>query len=692
MRFSGVNRGKINSQRYRHTTLRHTQSSAASRRKTVYNFCVPKKVVNQPMLLRSSALLLTTLSIAHAQTDWPVYGHDPGGTRFSPLKQITPKNVSSLKLAWSYDTQAPMNQAAPPAGGPGAAAGRGRGPSRGNRSRRSESTPLVINGVMYLSTAYNRVLALEPETGKKLWEYEGPHTPALRGIAYWPGDTGTPPRILYGTNDGWLVALNAKTGQLTPGFGNEGMVNLREGFAEKFQRGQYSMSSAPTVYKDLVITGSQVQESPSLGLPGDIRAWDVHNGKLKWTFHTIPRPGEPNHETWKEDQWQDRSGANAWGSITVDVERGLLFAGVGSVTRDFDGGDRKGPDLYGDCIVALEADTGKLRWFFQTTHHDNWDYDPTAPPALINVVHQGKKIPALAQSTKQGLLFLLDRTNGKPIYGVEERLVISDNTVPGDEPWPTQPFPVKPPPLTRTSFDPKEVATVTPEHEKFCRALLETEGGALGGTPYAQYGPKLRVVFPSWIGGGNWGGASYDPHLGYVFVNMQDLGNLNKMIKSQNGDFYVRVAPDDKNLEADSSLSLNTKNSWPCQQPPWGALVAVNVNTGNIAWSVPLGWYDELEAKGIPKTGTPNVGGSIATAGGLVFIGASSDERFHAFDSHTGKELWTTTLNDVARSVPITYLGKTGKQYVAVMAGGGGGPLASGIPPGTGRLYVFSLP
>ena len=348
----------------------------------------PRRRHEITMPLRSLALLFAAALTIAAQTDWPVYGHDPGGTRYSPLKQITPKNVD--KLAWSYDTLAAITQTAPAAAAPG----RGRGPGRGPRARRSESTPLVIGGVMYLSTAYNRVLALEPETGKKIWEYEGQHTPASRGVAYWPGDAQTPPRIVFGTNDGWLIAVNARTGQLAPGFGNEGLVNLRQGFAEKYQRSQYSMSSAPTVYKNLVITGSQVQEAPSLGAPGDIRAWDAYTGKLMWTFHTIPRPGEANHETWQEDQWQDRSGANAWGSITVDRERRMLFAGVGSVTRDFDGGDRKGLDLYGDCIVALEAETGKLKWYFQTTHHDNWDYDPTAPPALIDVVQKGKKIPS----------------------------------------------------------------------------------------------------------------------------------------------------------------------------------------------------------------------------------------------------------------------------------------------------------
>jgi quinoprotein glucose dehydrogenase len=419
----------------------------------------------------------------------------------------------------------------------------------------------------------------------------------------------------------------------------------------------------------------------------------MRTGKLVWTFHTIPRPGEANHETWQEDQWEDRSGANAWGNMTVDAERGILFAGIGSATRDFDGGDRKGPNLYGSSIVALDTASGALKWYFQTTHHDNWDYDPTAPPILIDVVRKGRKLPAVALPTKAGLLFMWDRVTGKPVYDVEELPVANDNTVPGDEPWPTQPFPVKPGPLTRNTFDPKEVSTVTPEHEKFCRALIETEGGALGGGPYAQYGPKLRVIFPSWIGGGNWGGGSYDPSLGLLFVNMQSLGNLNKMVKSANGVTFMRAPPTDLTLGADSSLFIDLKTSYPCQQPPWGELSAVNVNTGEIAWRVPLGSYDELDAKGIPKTGTPNVGGSIATAGGLVFIGATSDSKFRAFESKTGKELWSVKLNDIARSVPITYQGRDGKQYVAVMAASAGGPLsASGGSSGTGRLYVFKLP
>src|SRR5581483_10063149 len=419
-------------------------------------------------------LVLAVLPIPlPAQTDWPVYGHDPGGMRYSPLKQIDARNVSKLELAWTYDTQAEV-QIAP-------TSAIARGPAGRPRIRRSSTTPLVIGGVLYMSTAWNRVVALEPETGKKLWEYEGQHTPGMRGIAWWPGDKQSESRIIFGTTDGWLIALNAHTGRPVPGFGNEGLVNLRPGVADKFPNSFYGLSSPPTIYKDLIITGSHVQEAPSLGPSGDVRAWDVRTGKLVWTFHTIPRPGEPNHEVWQGDQWVDRSGANAWGFITVDVERGMLFVPVVTPTTDFYGADRKGSNLYGSSLVALDGATGKLKWFYQTTHHDNWDYDLESPPLLLTINRNGKRIPAVAQVTKQGLLFIFDRVTGKPVYGIEERPVLSDNPFPGggDEPWPTQPFPLKPPPLARNSFTPEEIARLTPEHESYCKALLAQEGGAL---------------------------------------------------------------------------------------------------------------------------------------------------------------------------------------------------------------------
>jgi glucose dehydrogenase len=619
----------------------------------------------------SLALISTAL---WGQNDWPVYGHDPGGMRYSPLKQIDAKNVMKLQPAWTYDTSA--GTADPPSP---------QGAAKRNSARLSETTPLVIGDVMYMSTAYGWLLALDPATGKEIWKYRSPATPAYRGIAYWPGDKQLPAQVVFGTTNGLLVSVNAKTGEPVPGFGKEGIVNLRAGVADKYPDKTYGLSSPPAIYKNLIITGSHLQESPALGPWGDIRAWDIRSGKLVWTFHTVPRPGEPNHEVWEGDQWIDKSGVNSWGLMTVDVQHGMVFVPLGTPTNDYWGGDRKGQDLYGSSLVALDAETGKMKWYFQTTHHDNWDYDLTAPPVLIEVAHEGKKIPAVAEISKQCLLFILDRITGKPIYGVEERAVSRDNPTPGDENWPTQPFPLKPPPLGRTSFRPEEISTVTPEHEKFCKALLESDGGAMTGDLYAQYGPKLRVVFPSFLGGANWGGGSFDPKLGYLFVSAQDLGGIFKLVKNVDGTEWVRQGP----ALSPASRFWEPATFWPCQQPPWGELSAVNVNTGEIAWRVPLGEYDELTAKGVPKTGTPNIGGTIVTAGGLVFVGGTLDNKFRAFDSSTGKELWVTKLEAAAHAVPITYQAKNGKQYVAIMASGDS---YLGDPIKPGKLYVFALP
>src|SRR5882724_936359 len=374
--------------------------------------------------------LLIFLRPGFAQTDWPMYGHDPGGQGYSPLKQIDTKNVGKLQIAWTYDTR--------PAAVP---ASEGVEAKAAPRNRASQATPLVVGGTLYLSTPYGRVVAMEADTGKKIWEYESEYTPSGRGISYWPGDETLPPQVLVGTMNGFLFTLNAKTGKLSTTFGDNGKVNLKSGISDNFPRGRYGMSSPGVVYKNLIFTGAQLQEEPAKGPSGDIRAWDVHTGKLVWTFHTVPRPGEANHDAWTGDEWKDISGANVWGFMTVDADRGLLYLPIGTPTPDFFGGSRKGSNLYGSSLVCLEAATGKLKWFFQTTHHDNWDYDLSAAPALIDVTKDGKKIPAVAQWTKQGLLFIFNRVTGEPIYKIEEREVINDNPIPGDENWPTQPFP-----------------------------------------------------------------------------------------------------------------------------------------------------------------------------------------------------------------------------------------------------------
>ncbi|HTR39236.1 MAG TPA: pyrroloquinoline quinone-dependent dehydrogenase [Bryobacteraceae bacterium] len=606
------------------------------------------------------------------QTNWPAYGGDAGNTRYSTLDQINTANVSKLKQAWSYDTRA--------------------GASEKTR-RPSQATPLIVNGVMYQVTSYQSLVALNPDTGKLIWSYKHHHAGRPpRGIAYWPGDKNHPPEILFGTFDGYLLAVNANTGKAVEGFGNHGEIDLKVGMKDNFPDVHYGLSGAPVIYKDLAITGSHTQDSPGLGSKGDIRAWDVRTGKLAWTFHSVPLPGEKGHETWLNDGWQNRSGVNGWTTGSLDAATGTLYLTLDSPSYDLYGGDRPGNDLYGNSLVAMDAATGKVKWYFQTVHHDIWDYDAPGPPPLVDVIHGNQHIPAIIQTGKTGLVFILDRRNGKPIYPVEERPVPKGD-VPDEWYSPTQPFPVKPAPLTRLSITRDQLAKVTPEQQKFCEELWDAEGGAHNNGPFTPVGMKPTVVFPGPDGGSNWGSGTVDPKLGYYFINSKADGAIGKMVKP--GDLnppaikdglgedvstnkYMRTGVHVAgNARAIGSFS-NPNTGWPCEAPPWGELSAVNYNTGEIAWRIPFGRVDALEAKGIKNTGSFNKGGSVATAGGLLFIGASYDKRFHAFESKTGKLLWETKLAADAIANPVTYAGKNGKQYVVIEAGD--------------ELVAFSLP
>jgi glucose dehydrogenase len=485
---------------------------------------------------------------------------------------------------------------------------------------------------------------------------------------------------LFGTLDGRLIALNARTGVPVPGFGREGEIDLRTAVAGGFPDSVYAITSPPAICGDLVITGAEVPEGPGRGPWGDIRAWDVRSGKLVWTFHTIPRPGEPGHETWQADGWQHRTGANVWTVLTFDAKRHMVFLAIGSPAYDFYGGDRKGADLYGDSLVALDVRTGKPVWHYQFVHHDIWDYDPPAAPALVTVHHSGREIPAVIQVTKMGLVFILDRRNGKPVFPVEERPV-PQSDVPGEASWRTQPVPTQIPALSRSSMSAADLTDVTPESHRVCAEMfskLENKGR------YTPYGLKPTLVFPGTLGGATWSGMSFDPTLGYMFVNTNEVGATGQMVRQPAGsaEAYRRTsALGDYARFWDSNL-------WPCQKPPWGELTAVNVNTGEIAWRVPLGITEALEAKGVHHTGALNIGGSIATSGGLVFIGATNDSRFRAFDSRTGRELWSTVLDGSGHATPMTYTGKDGRQYVVIAAGGGG---FFGSKPAD-SLIAFALP
>ncbi len=602
--------------------------------------------------MRPSILLVFLPLLASAQNDWPVYAGDAGAQRFSRLTQITPANVQSLVQAWTYDTHPTGDTARP---------------------RDVRTTPLMVNGVLYFATAYQSLVAVEPETGKKLWSFDHKHAARTqKGIAYWPGTKNAPPTIFFGTEDGFLLAVNARTGKLVPGFAKEGELDLKPGMkGPGLENAPYGLNGAPAIYKNLVITGSHLQDNGSYGGKGDVRAWDAATGKLVWTFHTVPLPGEPGHETWLDDGWKNRSGVNVWSTFTIDARTGTLLMPLGSPSDDRYGGDRPGANLYGNSLVAVDAMTGKLKWYVQTVHHDLWDYDLPPQPTLIDVVKDGQKIPALIQTAKTGLVFILDRRNGKAIFGMEERPVPKGD-VPGEWYSPTQPFPLKPPPLARMTWKPDEISKFTPEHQKYCEELFK---GAQNDGPYAPVRMTPTVVFPGPDGGFYWGGGAYDASLGYFFINSHDRGGVQKMVAQepakQRPTGAISGAGDSSQvpfLRRNVGSITNPDTGWPCQAPPWGELFAINVNTGDVAWRIPFGHVESLEKLGFNNTGSYNIGGPVATASGLLFIGATDDQRFHAYESKTGKLLWETQLPANAFANTITYLGKDGKQYVVIAA------------------------
>ena len=631
--------------------------------------------------------------------EWPTYGHDSGGMRFSPLTQITPANVGQLDVAWTYHmrpaaapaTPAPAGRGAGAAGAaPGgavgdtpdpapAARGRGRG---GTGFSTSGVTPLVVGGMMYLSTPYFRVVALDAATGREIWAYPLPAAnPASRGVEYWPGDGQTPPQIVFGSTDGKLYSLNAKTGQPNEAFGAKGIVDLNTPEILQGLPGRDALSMPPTVYRNLVITGGTTQENPPQGPAGDVRAWDMRTGRLVWTFRSIPRAGEAFNDTWAGDSWRNRSGVNVWGFITVDAERGIVYMPFGAPSVDQYGGDRAGDNLFGTSLVAADANTGKYLWHFQVVRHDIWDADLTAAPLLLDVRQGARTIPAVAVVGKTGLIFLLDRVTGRPIYEVEERAV-PQSEVPLERTAKTQPFPVKPAPLSRMTMTASDIATVTPELEAACRKLME--GMQLGGPFLPVSFNRLRVQFPGNHGGVNWGGMSFNPQLGFLFVNTNELGQVSGL-RSRAADATGparaegqgnRVHPDApyESIPGGGRFSIRVgtdPQQLPCQQPPWGQLTAVNVHTGEFAWRVPLGITESLPADK-QKTGRPGNGGTIATASGLVFVGATDDSRFRAFDARSGKELWTVKLAGAAQATPMTYEASNGRQFVVITATGGG--------------------
>lgn len=631
----------------------------------------------QPVWLALAVLVGLCCEVSQAQIragEWPMYNRDLAGTRYSPLEQINSSNVAGLEQAWSY----PL----------------GRNATTGDLTGGSESTPIMVDGVLY-AVASDRLVGLEPETGKEIWRYElgDERAPSRRGLSYWPGNGEHSGRIFFTSNQR-LIGLEAKPGELALSFGDGGIKIM-----------SVLYHGAPLVYGDLLVVGSN-------STPGGVRAFDAVTGDQVWEFIAVPKEGEIGYDTWEKDSLRDQTNVYHWAfSMTMDAERGLLYAVFESAgPHDFWGGNRPGDNLFANSVVALDIATGKRRWHFQTVHHDLWDYDLAQPPVLLDVTIDGKEVPILTLAAKTGYMYILNRETGEPVFGIEEVPVPRSNA-PDEKSSPTQPIPVKPPPIAKVSYQPEDIVTTedtTEEHARFCRELVERSGGFYNAGPYTPYAyrapgtpPRSSIHFPGSVGGANWGGSASDPTLGYVFVNTMDEASFGWVEEHPNEEalFAYRrnsiVGPMQRFHWFDGDPEVGNvidsgEGAWLCNKPPWGNLVAVNASTGDIAWKVPLGITEELPEEK-QRTGRVSFGGPITTAGGLVFIAATNDRRFRAFDSRTGKELWVTKLAMNARAVPMTYLGRDGRQYVAIVAAGAS-HIDDPSPPEDQALVVFALP
>ena len=590
---------------------------------------------------RLSGFLLAFLPLAVARAaDWPFYGGDAGTSRYSPLKQIDTTNAGNLKVAWTFHT----------------------GDSTDRPATQIQCTPIVVDGIMYVTSAQLKVMALRADTGEKLWSYdpfagsddERPRG-VNRGVSYWTN--GKDKRILF-TYRSRLVSLDAGTGKPAAAFGDNGQVDLTQGLDRDITGLAYYITTPGVVYKDLLILGSTTGEGPRLSAPGHVRAFDVRTGKQKWIFHTIPHPGEYGYETWSRDSWKHSGGTNVWGGLTVDAPRGMVFLATGSPTFDFWGGDRLGNNLFGNSVVALNANTGQRIWHFQVVHHDVWDYDLANAPTLVTLERNGRKVDALVQVSKMGFVFVFDRVTGKPLFPIEERRV-PPSDVPGEVLSRTQPFPVKPPPISRQRFVEEDITDVTPAKHAY---VLERFRKLRSGNIYTPPSLQGTLHLPGFNGGANWGGASVDPESGLLFVNSNENVYWMTLKKAEAAAGYT--------FDFQGYVQLLDDEEYPSVKPPWGWLTAVDLNTGEFRWRKSFGEHPELTARGIPPTGTTNFGGSIATAGGLIFIGATQDHKFRAFESRTGKVVFEKQLETGAYATPCTYE-INGKQYVAVAVGGG---------------------
>jgi quinoprotein glucose dehydrogenase len=619
---------------------------------------------------------------------WPDYGGTPGGTRHSPLTQITPANVSRLEVAWTHHS------------------GDIEDGSHGGLGVKSsfQVTPILVDDALYFCTPFNRVIALDAETGVERWAYDphavrdGAYNLNCRGVSWWrderaPEGSACRTRIYTGTLDARLIALDAATGRPCADFGADGVVDLREGIGDT-KPGEYGMTSPPAVLGDRVITGALVLDNRRRDAPGGVvRAWDARTGARIWAWDPVP-PGSPAFPGGNGVAYR-RGTANAWTPFAVDASLGLVYVPTGNTSPDYYGGERDGLDFYSSSIVALDGRTGQLRWHFRAVHHDVWDYDTPSQPVFVDFTRNGVEVPALIQATKMGHLFFLDRRSGEPLFPVEERPV-PQGGVPGEALSPTQPFPLRPAPLHPATLTPDDAFGFTPWDRAECRELiasLRSEGiftpPSLGGS----------IQYPGMVGGSNWGSGSVDADRGVFVINTMRLATYIRLVpraeyeqQFPDGPPAFGYEPQEGSPYALQRHFLMSPLGAPCNPPPWGTLAAVDVATGDLRWEVPLGTARDLAPFPVwlfAPAGVPNIGGPITTASGLTFIGATTDRYLRAFSTDTGAELWRARLPTTAHATPMTYrLREDGRQFVVIAAGG------HGLIPSTpgDALIAFALP